>query len=293
MAIDFQKHIKIPTPLTEIFDPLFSKKKISVYIKQDYLCHDFVSGNKFRKLKYVLEKAKSVGKTKLLTFGGAYSNHIAAVAAAGNLFGFETEAFIRGNELGPDSNPTLKFATKNGMRLHFVDRTAYQAKDLLAEDFRHSHYIIPEGGTCPEALSGVSELLDEDVSENFDFVSVACGTGGTMAGLLKNPRFKGKILGFPVLKDGLFLKQDILALLGTPEREIRLFHDFHFGGYGKETSELIDFCKAFEAKHAIPLEQVYTGKMIYGVYHLIKTDMIPPASKIMIIHTGGLQGRSF
>jgi 1-aminocyclopropane-1-carboxylate deaminase len=293
MAIDFDKFIKIPTPLVEIHEEVFEKHEISVFVKRDDLCHPYVSGNKFRKLKYTLLAAKKSGETKLLTFGGAHSNHIRAVAEAGLLFGFETEAFIRGEELKPDANPTLTYAQEVGMKLHFVSRTAYQNKEKLAQSYLNSHIIIPEGGTMPTALPGVAELLNENPEHTFDFICTAMGTGGTMAGLLSNTNFKGQIIGFPALKGTDFLIDDIKALLPHNQKAIKLIQDYHFGGYGKYTSELIEFCKAFEARHNIPLEQVYTGKMIFGFYDLVQKNFFKKGSKIMLLHTGGLQGQCF
>jgi 1-aminocyclopropane-1-carboxylate deaminase len=293
MAIDFDKYIKIPTPLVEIHEEIFENHEISVFVKRDDLCHPYVSGNKFRKLKYTLLEAQKIGKTKLLTYGGAYSNHIRAVAEAGNLFGFETLAFIRGEELKPDSNTTLGYAHEVGMKLNFVTRTAYQNKEKLAQAYENSHIIIPEGGTMPTALPGVAELLAENPEHDFDYVCTALGTGGTMAGLLSNTNFKGQIIGFPAIKGADFLIDDIRTLLPNNKKEIILEKAYHFGGYGKHTSELIEFCKTFEAKHNIPLEQVYTGKMIFGFYDLIKKNRFKKGSKIMLLHTGGLQGRCF
>jgi 1-aminocyclopropane-1-carboxylate deaminase len=293
MAIDFDKYIKIPTHLVEIHEEIFENHEISVFVKRDDLCHKYVSGNKFRKLKYTLLEAKKTGQSKLLTFGGAYSNHIRAVAEAGNLFGFETEAFIRGEELKPNSNLTLSYAHEAGMKLHFVSRTAYQEKEKLAKPYLNSHIIIPEGGTMPTALPGIAELLDENPEHTFDFICTAMGTGGTMAGLLSNTNFKGQIIGFPAIKGADFLRGEIKILLPDYKQEIKLVQDYHFGGYGKHTSELIEFCKAFEAKHNIPLEQVYTGKMIYGFYDLVQKNFFKKGSKIMLLHTGGLQGRCF
>jgi 1-aminocyclopropane-1-carboxylate deaminase len=293
MAIDFDKYIKIPTPLVEIHEEIFKNHEISVFVKRDDLCHPFVSGNKFRKLKYTLLDAKKTGRNKLLTFGGAYSNHIRAVAEASTLFGFETEAFIRGEELTANANPTLTYAQEVGMKLHFVSRAAYQNKEKLAQPYLQSHLIIPEGGTMPTALAGVAELLDENLEHTFDYVCTAAGTGGTMAGLLSNIAFEGEIIGFPALKGADFLKQDIRVLLPNLEREINLQQAYHFGGYGKYSSELIDFCLAFEAKHHIPLEQVYTGKMVFGFYDLLTKNYFKKGSKVMLLHTGGLQGRCF
>ncbi len=294
MLIDFEKHIKIPTPLQEIREKLFDQKGVRVFVKRDDLCHADISGNKFRKLKYTLELAKIQKKTALLTFGGAYSNHIRAVAEAGYLFGFETTAFIRGDELTASSNDCLAYAHKKGMKLLFVDRTAYQNKSALASEFQHTHLIIPEGGSMPSALLGLAELIDENEEIiQSDYVCTAVGTGGTMAGLLSHTNYKGEILGFSVLKGGEFLKQDVAYLLNNEDKKIAINLDYHFGGYAKFTPELIRFCLDFEQKHQIPLEQVYTGKMVFGFFSLLEKDYFKPGSTIILLHTGGLKGRNF
>ena len=294
MLIDFEKHIKIPTPLQEIREKLFESKGVRVFVKRDDLCHPDISGNKFRKLKYTLEFAKSQGKTALLTFGGAYSNHIRAVAEAGRLFDFETRAFIRGEELHEDSNSCLAYAHQRGMKLMFIDREAYRDKENLAKDYLHTHFIIPEGGSMPTALPGLAELVDEDeIVINSNYICTAVGTGGTMAGLLSNKDYQGKVLGFAVLKDGGFLENDISELLDNKAIKKHINLDFHFGGYAKYTPELIEFCLDFEQKHNIPLEQVYTGKMVFGFYDLLQKDYFKPGSTIILLHTGGLQGRNF
>jgi 1-aminocyclopropane-1-carboxylate deaminase len=293
MAIDFDKYFKIPTPLVEIREKLFDDKRVRVFVKRDDLCHADISGNKFRKLKYILEDAKKEKKNTLLTFGGAFSNHIRAVAEAGYLFGFKTVAYIRGEELHQGSNSTLAYAHERGMELIFVSREDYRNKEKLAQMHDETCYVIPEGGSSKLALSGVSELIDENLENDFTHICTAVGTGGTMAGLLSNMNFEGEILGFAVLKDAEFLKNDIMNLLGKKETPISLQLDYNFGGYAKHTPELINFCLEFEKKHNIPLEQIYTGKMMYGFYDLVQKNHFKSDDKIMLLHTGGLQGRCF
>lgn len=288
--LEFESLINIPTPVFEIFDDLFVENDIKVFVKRDDLTHEQVSGNKFRKLKYNLIEAKNLGFKKILTFGGAYSNHIAAVAEAGFLFGFETLGIVRGDELNEESSPTLKMAFQKGMRFEFVSREAYRNKEKLSSKFSNQYFVIPEGGSNHLALKGVAELLDEQPHP--EYICTAVGTGGTMAGLLNNSDYKGKVLGFAVLKNGDFLKEEVSAFLqkNFPENA-ELETRFHFGGYAKYNDELLRFIRGFELKHGFYLDQVYTGKMFFGVYQKIKEGHFKKGTRIILLHTGGLQGR--
>lgn len=267
--------------------------KIELYIKREDVLHDEISGNKFRKLKYNLEEAKRLGYTKLLTFGGAYSNHIAAVAAAGRDYGFETIGIIRGEELADKflENPTLKKAFENGMQFEFVTRTQYRDKNnsqflaFLQQQFG-DFYFIPEGGTNELAVKGCEEILTEE-DKMFDFICCAVGTGGTISGIINSLQPHQKALGFPALK-GDFLKEDIKKY--TKNDHWDLITDYHFGGYAKINEELKRFMRSFEQKYSIPLEPIYTGKMLFGITDLMNNGFFPEKSKILVIHTGGLQG---
>lgn len=268
-------------------------KDCFVTIKREDLIHPFISGNKFRKLKYNIKEAKIVKANTLLTFGGAFSNHIAAVAYAGKESGFKTIGIIRGEELGvkEDLNPTLKFAKTCGMHLVFVSREDFRKKtnsefiDRLRSDFG-DFYLIPEGGTNTLAVKGCEEILQAN-DFNFDYICCAVGTGGTISGLINASKKHQKILGFPALK-GDFLQQDIRKFANQDNWE--LINDYHFGGYGKITSELITFINKFKNNHNIPLDPIYTGKMLFGIFDLIEKGFFPKDSKILAIHTGGLQG---
>lgn len=267
--------------------------KEQVFIKPDYLNHPFISGNKYRKLKYNILEAQQFQKTRLLTFGGAYSNHIAAVAAAGSEFGFKTIGVIRGEELVAKvaDNPTLSFAKKQGMHFHFVSRESYRLK--ATNDFIESlkskfgdFYLIPEGGTNTLAIKGCEEILTEN-DKNFDFICCSVGTGGTISGIINSSGTSQNILGFPALK-GEFLKEEISKFANNPNWD--LISDYHFGGYAKINTELISFINEFKAQYGLPLDPVYTGKMMYGVFDLIRQGYFPKGAKILAIHTGGLQG---
>ncbi|WP_337968823.1 pyridoxal-phosphate dependent enzyme [uncultured Flavobacterium sp.] len=266
---------------------------ISLTIKREDLIHPFVSGNKFRKLKYNLLQAKAENKTTLLTFGGAFSNHIAAVAYAGKEQGFKTIGIIRGEEILDkiEDNPTLKFAQENGMQFEFVTREDYRYKseasfiEKLKEKFG-DFYLVPEGGTNELAVKGCEEILtDEDAV--FDYVCCAVGTGGTISGLINSALSYQKVLGFPALK-GDFLTDEIRIF--AKKDNWNLISDYHFGGYGKINLELIEFINAFFEENKVPLDPIYTGKMVFGVIDLIHKNYFPAGSKILLIHTGGLQG---
>ncbi|MEG1266922.1 MAG: pyridoxal-phosphate dependent enzyme [Myroides sp.] len=266
---------------------------IEVYVKREDVLHSEISGNKFRKLKYNLIEARNLGFTKLLTFGGAYSNHIAAVAAAGKEFGFETIGIIRGEELHEKylENTTLKKASENGMQFEFVTRTQYRDKNNLAfldqlKDKFGDFYLIPEGGTNELAVKGCKEILTDD-DKVFDFICCAVGTGGTISGIINSLKPHQKAIGFPALK-GDFLTEDIQKY--AENSQWNLVTDYHFGGYAKLNDELKQFMKQFFKKYLISLDPVYTSKTFFGVIDLISKGYFKPDSKILIIHTGGLQG---
>ncbi|MFB9110248.1 1-aminocyclopropane-1-carboxylate deaminase/D-cysteine desulfhydrase [Flavobacterium gyeonganense] len=266
---------------------------ISLTIKREDMIHPFVSGNKFRKLKYNLLQAKAENKTTLLTFGGAFSNHIAAVAFAGREQGFKTIGIIRGDELLDkiEENPTLKFAQKNGMQFEFVSRENYRLKseESYIESLKAKFgdfYLVPEGGTNELAVKGCEEILTDEDSV-FDYVCCAVGTGGTISGLINTASPNQKILGFPALK-GDFLKDEIRIF--AKKDNWNLISDYHFGGYGKINLGLIEFINAFFEENKVPLDPIYTGKMVFGVIDLIHKNYFPAHSKILLIHTGGLQG---
>ena len=266
---------------------------ISLEIKREDLLHPFISGNKFRKLKYNLLQAKAENHETVLTFGGAYSNHIAAVAYAGKEQGFKTIGVIRGDELGDKiaENPTLRFAQECGMEFEFVTREAYRFKTQpdfitnLQQKFG-SFYLVPEGGTNEYAIKGCEEILTEEDTK-FDYVCCAVGTGGTISGIINSALPHQKVLGFPALK-GDFLKDEIRKFATNQNWE--LITDYHFGGYGKVNEELVQFINQFYKQTEIPLDPIYTGKMVFGVIDLIQKDYFPNNSKILLIHTGGLQG---
>ncbi|MFK5973706.1 MAG: pyridoxal-phosphate dependent enzyme [Flavobacteriaceae bacterium] len=272
--------------------PFLSKKKISLCIKREDLVHPHISGNKYRKLKYNLIEAKTNAFTTLLTFGGAYSNHIAATAYAGKQYGFKTIGVIRGEELSEKwkENPTLQLAHEHGMQFKFVSREIYRKKESsdvigqLKEEFG-PFYLLPEGGTNALAIKGCEEILvPEDVE--FDIICCSVGTGGTIAGIINSTHSKQKVLGFSALK-GDFLNEDIRKFVQKENWTLQT--EYHFGGYAKLNTALIHFINDFKEKTQIPLDSIYTGKMVYGILDLIKKDYFLSGTKILAIHTGGLQ----
>lgn len=266
---------------------------VSLTIKREDEIHPIISGNKYRKLKYNLQDAKRLRHTRLLTFGGAFSNHIAATACIGKEKGFNTIGVIRGDELVHkwEQNPTLKLAASHGMRFHFVDRERYREKESaqfvssLQERFG-PFYLLPEGGSNALAVKGCEEILRATDSE-FDIVAASVGTGTTLAGLINSSSPHQQILGFSALK-GDFLKKDIRTFAHKSNWQV--IDDYHFGGYAKVSRALVEFINDFKQSTGIRLDPIYTGKMVFGILDRVRTGKITANSRILAIHTGGLQG---
>ena len=290
-----------PSPLQAFHHPILEARNLTCFIKRDDLLQletqpgdQAFCGNKWRKLKYNLAAARELGYTTLLTFGGAFSNHIAATASAGKLFGFNTIGIIRGEEVLP-LNPTLGFATDCGMELHFWSREQYRRKDepqvlaQLQEQFPQA-YIIPEGGTNTLALRGCAELAEEILAqEQVDYICLSCGTGGTLAGVIQGLAGRAFALGFSALK-GNFHKAEVQQLLGaTGFDKWDIATEYHFDGYAKTPPELLDFLVEMK-RYELTLEPIYTGKMMWGVLDRAKQGYFQPGSRICVVHTGGMQG---
>lgn len=285
--------MKIPEtsiPIIEI--PL--KKNIRLFIKREDLIHPEISGNKFWKLFYNINNylEKTPNNPLIITFGGAFSNHISAVSALGKDLEIKTLGIIRGEELQKkwSENPTLKFAHENAMDFRFVTREEYKNKQNLIKtlqiEFPES-LIIPEGGTNQLAVEGVKHMLNND-TKSFDYLCTAVGTGGTVAGISKFAEKKQKVFGFKVVDD-YSLKDIVLNLSGNNNFDLIEAHD---GSYGKIISENIRFINDFFEKLHIPLDPIYTGKMMRKIFELIEKDFFPENSRILAFHTGGLQGIS-
>ncbi|MEM0518090.1 1-aminocyclopropane-1-carboxylate deaminase/D-cysteine desulfhydrase [Aequorivita flava] len=282
-----------PLPTTEIDLSLFNISGNRLFLKREDLIHPFVSGNKFRKLKYNLRLADKQGYKTILTFGGAFSNHIAAVAAAGRELNFKTIGIIRGEELESKitENPTLSLAKNCGMQLYFISREAYRQKAEI--DFINKlktqfgdFYLLPEGGTNALAVKGCEEILNEK-GLSADYICVSVGTGGTLAGLVVASEENQRVLGFSALK-GTFQAKEISKF--TSKTNFKITDAYCFGGYGKIDFELVRFINEFKEKTKIPLDPIYTGKMMYGIMDLLKKGHFKENSCIFAVHTGGLQG---
>lgn len=267
-------------------------KNVKLFIKREDTVHPLISGNKYWKLFYNVNNylENQIENPLIITFGGAYSNHISAVSTVGNLSGVRTIGIIRGDELRNKwrDNPTLLFAFRNGMNLKFVSREEYRNKEKLSEFLLHEFpgaLIVPEGGTNEDAVQGVKMMLNNE-TKDFDYLCMAVGTGGTIAGISKFCEENQKVIGFKVVDDSSL--QDTIYQL-TLKKNFNLI-DSSFGGYGKIKDENIRFINDFKEKYDIPLEPIYTGKMMQKVFELIDEGYFPEDSKILCFHTGGLQG---
>lgn len=283
--------LQLPTQKIPIQEILVNKN-IKLFIKREDLIHPQISGNKYWKLFFNINNylEKNPEKPYIITFGGAYSNHISAVSALGNLAGIQTLGIIRGEELKDKwrDNPTLLFAKKNGMNLQFVTREEYRHKEKLTEFLRKEFpeaLIVPEGGTNEDAVEGVKMMLNDE-TKDFDYLCTAVGTGGTIAGISKYCEDNQKVIGFKAVDDDS-LENKIFEL--TLKQNYHLI-DSCFGGYGKIKDENIRFINDFKEKYGIPLEPIYTGKMMQKIFELIDKGYFPEDSKILCFHTGGLQG---
>ncbi|MGZ4997158.1 MAG: 1-aminocyclopropane-1-carboxylate deaminase/D-cysteine desulfhydrase [Methylobacter sp.] len=297
--------------LTKIDDPLLAQYQIELWMKRDDLLHPVISGNKWRKLKYVIDHALSLGVDTLVSMGGAYSNHLHALAFVGKVLGLKTIGLVRGEQ--PEIlTPTLQDMRNWGMELKFVSRSDYrqlrqykewQAPHQLPADQRHTHhswqylpglkprqYWVPEGGAQILALKGVAELVAE-IEIPYGTLCVPCGTGTTLAGIIEAAPQQVSVLGFAAFKNAAYLRSEVDAVLSQSRNDWQINLDYHFGGFAKTNAELSAFIEDFELKTTILLDPVYTGKMIYAIYDLIQNHYFKPGERIIAVHTGGLQGR--
>ncbi len=284
-----------PSILSRVDEPLFRRRGVELWLKRDDLLHPIISGNKWRKLKYVLQHALALRSKRIISMGGAYSNHLHALAYAGKCLGLATAAFIRG-EARNNLNPTLSDLKAWGMRLNYLSRTEYRELRAYKDhhclpDLQEGDYWLPEGGAGALALPGVGEIVAE-IDSTFDVLVVPCGTGTTLAGLIKAVPDTVQVLGISALKGADFLYREVAEL--APEASPgnwRIELDYHFGGFAKADSALNEFMARFERRHAIALDPVYTGKMLYGLYDMIEQERFSSGQRIIAIHTGGLQGK--
>lgn len=284
---------RLPSPLQELSDPRFTRHGLRLLLKRDDLIHPELIGNKWRKLAPNLTAA--AGRT-VVTFGGAYSNHLRATAAAGRLLGLSTVGVVRGQELADRPlNPSLARCAADGMRLRFVDRATYRRKtdpDTLARVLQAADaedaYVVPEGGSNTLAVRGC-RALGEELSGRAQVVAIACGTGGTLAGLAAGLAPHQRALGVPVLKGG-FLPADMRTLqhraFGGPRGDWHLDDRFHFGGYARTTPGLESFAEDFEQRHGLPVERLYVAKLLYGLVALAEEGAFPRGTTIAAVITG-------
>ncbi|MBL4652632.1 MAG: 1-aminocyclopropane-1-carboxylate deaminase/D-cysteine desulfhydrase [Flavobacteriales bacterium] len=283
----------MPSPLQQIYHPVFKEKEIKFYVKRDDLIHSEISGNKWRKLKYNLEEARSQDIDAILTFGGAFSNHIAATAAVGKKEGFKTIGIIRGEETSKN-NSTLSLAKQSGMRLHFVSREDYKLKDTseylekLSRQFGDV-YIIPEGGANTVGVKG-SEEIGKEIDIDFHYVCCSLGTGTTFSGIVNSIEKNQYAIGFSALKGEDKLTEVVQQFEKVKRNNWHISFEYHFGGYARRSVEIEDFIKSFRAETGIPLDPIYTGKMAFGIVDLAKKDYFKRGSTVIMVHTGGLQG---
>ncbi len=280
--------------ISDIYDDIWLKKNISLSLLRLDLIHPVISGNKFFKLYYFLKKAIELN-LKIITFGGAYSNHLAAAAAACNLYNLQSVGIVRGEE-SPALSPTLLYCLQQNMHLEFISRTNYRQKD--EDKFQKSlqsrygdHILIPEGGFSAEGVNGAAEIY-RFISNSYTHICCSAGTVTTLAGLIQAASHSQQVIGFSALKNPDFKERLTCLLNNTLPENYGFIDKYHFGGYAKKTNELIDFMNIFYQDHSIPLDFVYTGKMMYGVTDMIKQNYFAKNSRIICVHTGGLQGNT-
>lgn len=275
----------------------WEKKNVKIFVLREDLVHPFINGNKWRKLKYNLEDFRQSGKKAILTFGGAFSNHLVAVAAASKENNFEAVGIVRGEEM---QNPYLNFMRQCGMKLHYISRTLYREKqnedflDVLSGELKSKgidfnnddFFMIPEGGSNPAAVKGTEEIMD-DIPDGIDYIAAACGTGATLAGISRKLKHGQKALGISALKAENYFENQISMLGGNMEKII-INYDYHFGGYARTSPELLNFCDDFKLVTGIKLEKIYTGKLFFAINDLINRDYFKKGERVTLIHTGGI-----
>jgi 1-aminocyclopropane-1-carboxylate deaminase len=277
--------------LDQLSLPEFTAKNIEVSVLRLDKIHPFISGNKWFKLRYYLEEAKELNKKKIVTFGGAWSNHILAAAAACQLYGFEATGIIRGEE-ATELSPLLQQAKDWGMNLVFISREDYSQKKIPEEINHDQYYFIGEGGFGTKGVAGAATIMDHCTKENYTHICCATGTGTMLAGLIQASGEQNKIVAISVLKNNFEINQNVRSLIPVSKMNFDIIHDFHFGGYAKHKPELIQFMNEFYRVTSIPSDFVYTGKLFYALHELVAADYFPSGSRLLVIHSGGLQGNA-
>lgn len=279
--------------LTRLEHEILTQAGVELWLKRDDLLHPVVSGNKWRKLKYILNSVLTAGYGTVISMGGAYSNHLHALAYAGRELGIKTVGYIRGEQ--PDRlNPTLSDLQNWGMTLEFVSRSQYrQLRQYKRHDalpgLETGQYWLPEGGALALALDGVGEIIDE-ISIPYDLICTACGTGTTLSGLIKAAPAHVGVLGIAVLKGVEYLHEEVAAMAGPANLAWSINFDYHFGGFAKINCQLWEFMNGFQQETNIELDGIYTGKLMFALYDLIRKGHFKRGCRIIALHTGGLQG---
>lgn len=283
-----------PSILSRVNDPMLSRYNIELWLKRDDLLHPVISGNKWRKLKYSLNHVLTSGRDTVISMGGAYSNYLHALAFSGQIIGLKTIGLIRG-ERPNRLSPTLEDCQRWGMQLRYFTRSDYRRlrqyrdNDQLPE-LKPNEYWLGEGGSHPLALKGIAEMIEE-IDMPFDVLCLPCGTGTTLAGCLTAVSASCRIIGIAALKGAEFLTAEIEKLLPRRYTNWHIQQNYHFGGFARTSTELLEFIRRFESTTEIPLEPVYTGKMMYALYDLIAKNAFGAGTRIIAVHTGGLQGK--
>ncbi len=271
--------------------PSFSEKSISADVLRLDKMHTAISGNKWFKLRYYLDEAKHLNKKIIVTFGGAWSNHIVATAAACKLSGFRSAGIIRG-EKPAELSPTLKKAKELGMEMYFISREDYKRKIIPDNLISDDSYFIDEGGYGIKGADGAATILDFCEQPGYTHICCACGTGTMAAGLMKGKDPKTSLIAVSVLKNNLSAEDSICSLLQNRETGLTVIHDYHFGGYAKKTKPLLNFMNEFYQQTSIPSDFVYTGKLFFCINDLANKNFFEPGSRLLLIHSGGLQGNA-
>jgi len=288
-------NLNIPTEITKIKSNLLHQKQVEIFLKRDDLIHEIISGNKWRKLKYNFQQAKSQGHNTILSYGGPYSNHLHALSYACNKIGFDSIGIVRNGESYKD-NSTLSFCKENNMKLYYLDRSNYRfnkySQEILNDVKKKfsKFYIIPEGGNNFLGVKGCEEILCES-NLNYDYVCAPVGTGCTASGLIRSMNNCHKFIGFSPFKKNIEQQKNIMHFCDFKlYNNWSLISDNHFGGFGKIDDNLINFVRQFKLNHSIELDLVYMGKLFYSLFYLITQDFFLKKTKILVLHTGGLQG---
>jgi len=278
--------LQLPSPIQEIFEDEWKEKNIQVFVKRDDLIHSIISGNKWRKLKDYIDLAQINKSNSIISFGGAYSNHLYALAFIGKQLNIKTVGLIRGNELSKDSNPFLNQISEWGMKLYFLDRETYRKKEIPDEIALENVLMIPEGGYSKIGVKGIASLLSElNDQMKADYIVTAIGTGTTAIGICQYAKIK--TLGILTLNNKKEIENNCREF--ELQNLLEINGDYIFGKYAKDSTVLSDFCEAFRKKHGFPIEPTYTGRMFYGLYDLINQNYFPHNAKIIALHTGGIK----